>query len=169
MNKFYLFIAFLFVSAIAFGQYSGSAPITLQTPSGVSSIQWYKDGVALSGQTATSYTTSTAGVYYASFTDASTACTDDRTTFFVLLNNGSTVTLNGATNNGGGSSYQWKNGSSNAIGTGATTNTYTTSEGGLYRLDYNNGSCVVSSTDYYVFSLNAPCSAGSAAPILIRD
>lgn len=165
MTKIFFFITLMFMSSIVFGQFSGTGPVSLQVPSGVSGIQWFKDGAAIQGQTAGTYSVSTPGTYYATFTDANTTCTKDRTVNFVLINDGTSLTLNGSILTGSG--YQWKNGNVNATGSGATTNTYTTSVGGLYRLEYNNGVCKINTDDYYVYTLLTSCP--TSAPILIKN
>jgi len=153
MNKHILsFLLVVLLSAVAFGQYSGSASVRLVAPSGVTSIQWYKDGTAISGATSASYVTATPGTYYATYTDGGTICTADQTMQFVLLAYGTTVTLNGATNSGSGTNYQWIDQTGVPV-TGATSANYTTGMGGAYVLTYNNGTCTVSSKPYYVFVL----------------
>lgn len=157
MNRFILSCLLVFVSLGAFAQYSGTGPITLSTPAGVSGIQWYKDGTAVTSATSASFVTSLPGTYYASYTDATTNCTDDRTIFFVLLASGTTITLDGASNTTGGSAYQWNNAGTDI--TGATSSTYNTGTGGLYQLSYNNGSCVVNSAKYHVFVFTSTSTA----------
>jgi hypothetical protein len=146
----------------AFAQYTGTVPVTLNIPSTATAVVWYKDGVVLSGQTATTYAASSVGSYYATYTDGTTTCSTDRSLTFVLANAGTNVTLTGATNNGTGTNYLWYNGSTSIAS--ATTSNYTANTGGKYHLEYNNGSCVIKSADYYVFLL--ACSAGTTAPTL---
>jgi hypothetical protein len=145
------FLLMLIVSVYALGQYSGSGPISLGTPSGATSVQWYKDGSVISGATNSTYVASTPGIYYASYTDGGTTCNSDQTIQFVLVANGTTVTLNGTTNNGSGTDYQWLNQTGPIQG--ATTSNYTTSTGGIYTLTYTSTGCTVSSQPYYVFIL----------------
>ncbi|WP_143092682.1 Ig-like domain-containing protein, partial [Arsenicibacter rosenii] len=165
MNRLLLFLMFLLLHYHVHGQNSGSGPITLSVPESVSSIQWYKDGSAVSGAISTTYLASTTGTYYATYTDATSACTGLQTNFFILINSGTTVTLDGQTNNSGGTGYQWL--SNGAAISGATSTTYATSTGGVYSLTYSNGSCAVNTLPYQVFVLTTtvPCSA-TVAPAL---
>lgn len=67
-----------------FAQVSGNAPATLNLPiTNGTNIQWYKDGTAISGANATSYSATAAGVYYAKYDDPS-ACTGRSTTTITL-------------------------------------------------------------------------------------
>ncbi len=153
----------LFVALTSNAQtYSGTGPVTLSVPATATSVVWYKDGAVMAGQTATTYSTSAVGSYYATYTDGATACTSDRSITFVLANAGTNVTLNGLTNNGAGTNYQWYN-VATAIAS-ATTSNYTTSSGGQYQLKYNNGSCVVSTESNYVFLLTTPISLNNTCP-----
>jgi hypothetical protein len=168
MKQFSLLVGFLLLSLVSMAQYTGSLPISLGgVPSGATGVQWFKDGAAISGATAATYSATTVGNYYATYTDASTTCTADRTVSVVILNSGSSVTLNGSTNNGTGSAYQWYN--ETAIVSGANTANYTATTGGLYSLKYNNGTCEIESNKTYVFVLTNPCNAGMIAPILVKN
>lgn len=164
MKHFSLLIVFLLLSVVSKAQYTGTLPVTLSgVPSGATSVQWFKDGSAISGANAATYAATTTGNYHATFTDASTACTDDRTVSFVLLNSGGNVALNGSTNNGTGSAYQWYN--AGATVSGAATANYTATTGGLYSLKYNNGTCEIETNKTYVFVVSNNCMAGSVAPV----
>lgn len=158
------------ISLCSAAQYSGAGPVSLNAPTGSTSIQWFKDGVAVAGQTAAIFSAATAGTYYASYTDNVTSCTGDQTAQFVLLDSGNNITINGSTNNGTGSNYQWKNSGTSVAG--ETTANLTTSTGGLFSLDYTEGTCNISTTSHYVFILDASgvlCNAGSVAPILVKN
>ncbi len=158
MKHLSLLIVCLLCSLVGMAQYSGAGPVTIGgIPTGATGIQWYKDGTAIVGATNTTYNATAQGQYYATFTDASTACTDDRTTVFILVNSGQSATLTGATFNGSGSAYQWYN-SGTAV-SGATNANYTATTGGLYSLKYNNGTCDIESQKYYVFLLALPLTA----------
>jgi hypothetical protein len=164
MKQFNLLICFLLLSLVSVAQYTGSLPVTLSgIPSGATGVQWFKDGVAISGANSATYNATTAGNYYATFTDASTACTDDRTVSIVLINSGGSVNIDGSTNNGSGSAYQWYN--EGATISGANTANYTANTGGLYSLRYNNGTCEIETNKTYVFVLPSLCNAGSVAPV----
>jgi hypothetical protein len=162
MKQLNLLIMCLLWSFAAFAQYSGTGPITLSgIPAGATGIQWYKNGSVISGEINTTYTATTQGYYYATYTDASTTCTDDRTVTFLLVNNGQSATLTGATNNGGGSAYQWYRYDEGTAVAGATSANYTATTGGLYVLIYNNGTCEIETQLYYVFMLTAPITASN--------
>lgn len=164
MKKISLFICFVMLSLVSMAQYTGTLPVTLSgLPAGATGIQWFKDGSAISGETNATYTATTLGQYYATYTDATTTCSDDRTVLFILLNSGANVQLQASTSNSGGSAYQWYNAGTPV--SGANTADYTATTGGLYRLLYNNGSCTVETQKYYVFVLSgSACNAGSVAP-----
>lgn len=165
MKKISLLIGFLLFSLVSMAQYSGSGTVTLSgIPTGATGIQWYKDAAMISGATNATYTATTAGQYYAAYTDASTTCTDDRTVLFILLNSGGNVALTGSTNNSSGSAYQWYNAGS-AVAS-ATTANYTATTGGLYSLKYNNGTCEIETQKYYVFVLAAAPITTSNPPAL---
>jgi hypothetical protein len=164
MKQISLLISFLLLSFVSKAQYSGSLPVTLSgIPSGATAIQWFKDGSAVSGANSATYDATTVGNYHATFTDASTTCTDDRTVSTVIMNSGGSVNLNGSTNNGTGSAYQWYNAA--ATVSGANTANYAATTGGLYSLKYNNGTCEIETNKTYEFVLASNCMAGSAAPV----
>lgn len=168
MKQFSLLISFLLLSLVSMAQYTGSLPVTLSgVPSGATAVQWFKDGAAISGANAATYNATTIGNYYATYTDASTSCTDDRTVSVVLIDSGGSVNLNGSTNNNTGSAYQWYN--AGATVPTATTANYTATTGGLYSLKYNNGTCEIETNKTYVFVLSSPCNAGMVAPILVKN
>ena len=168
MKKINLLIAFLLLSLMSMAQYSGLCPVTLSgVPAEATAIQRYKDATAISGETNATYTATTAGQYYAAFTDASTTCTDDRTVLFVLLNSGGNVALTGSTNNSGGSAYQWYNAGTTV--SGANTANYTATTGGLYSLKYNNGTCEIETQKYYVFVLAPACTVTGIVPAIVKN
>jgi hypothetical protein len=152
MKKILFIFTLIFLALGVSAQYSGKGPVSLTAPSGATNIQWFKDGVAVPGQVGTTYVASLAGSYYASYTDATTSCTNDRTLGFVLLNSGENVVLNGNTNNSSGTAYQWYNGTISI--SGATNPNYTATTGGLYQLKFNNGICEISTVQNYVFVLD---------------
>lgn len=165
MKQFSLLVSFLLLSLVSMAQYTGSLPVTLSgTPSGATDVQWFKDGSAIPGAQSATYNATIIGNYYATFTDANTTCTNDRTVSVVLINSGGSVNLNGSTNNGTGSAYNWYN--AGATVSGANTANYTATSGGLYSLKYNNGTCEIETNKTYVFVLSSLCNAGSVAPNL---
>lgn len=168
MKKLNLLLAFLLLSIVSSAQYSGTGPLTLSgIPAGATGIQWYKDGAVISGATNPTYAATIPGQYYASYTDASTTCTDDRTVLFVLLATGENVQLQGTTNNGGGSNYQWYNDGTEVAS--ATSPDYTATTGGLYSLKYDNGTCIIESQQNYVFLLELDTDGDGIADAIDQD
>lgn len=158
MFKIILITCLLFVCYWANAQYSGSGPVTMTTPVGASNIQWYEytasGANAIVGETNSSFTTDTPGVYYAIFDNtAVTGCTGQQTNFAIIMNEGDTLTFNGSTNNSGAVSYQWYNDSTMVAG--ATTADLNVTEGGLYSLEITNATCSVTTDSYYVFEIIA--------------
>lgn len=142
-------------------QFSGSGPVRLSLPTAATSIKWYKDGVLVVDSIATTFRANVVGTYNATYIEDPVSCAVVESDYFVLVNGGGSVTLDGQVNNGGGTGYQWANGGVNIPG--ANNASYTTSTGGLFTLKYNNGTCDLSTTPYYVFVL---CNAGTEAPTL---
>ena len=136
----------------------------LSLPSAATSIKWYKDGVLVADSTATTFTTGVVGTYNATYIEDPVSCDIVQSDYFLLVNGGSTITLDGQVNNGGGTGYQWTNGGVDI--SGANSASYTTSTGGLFTLKYNNGTCDLTTTPYYVYVLLPNCSAGTVAPII---
>ncbi|MBB3842254.1 hypothetical protein FHS57_006285 [Runella defluvii] len=168
MKKINLLLGFLLLSLVSMAQYSGTGSVTLSgLPAGATAIQWHKDGSAISGETNATYTATTAGQYYATYTDASTTCTGDRTITFLLINSGQSATLTGATSNSGGTGYQWYN-AGTAV-SGANNADYTATTGGLYSLKYNNGTCEVETQKFYVFMMSPSCIVNGITPAITKN
>jgi hypothetical protein len=132
-----------------------SSPITLQSsiaPSGTNSLQWYKDGAAISGATAQTYSTAVAGSYTVRRIQVSSGCPSVSSNAIAVTNGGSTPSSTSVSTQGG-STYicssttnnvvlvsavaptastglQWYNGST-AI-SGATAQSYTATVAGSY-------------------------------------
>lgn len=161
MKKFvFQLIAFCLLSFMSYAQ---STSYTLTAASGGTGYQWFKDGVAISGATSSTYLANTAGSYYATFNNG-TCNTQTPTT--VLATSGSSVTFNASSTTG---TYQWKSGSSGSSTpiSGATSSSYTTSTAGVYSVAVTTSSCTAPSNDYYLYYLAATsgnCLAGSTAP-----
>jgi hypothetical protein len=133
-----------------------SNPVTLQSsiaPSGTNSLQWYKDGAAISGATAQTYATAVTGSYTVCRVQVSSGCPSVASNAIAVTNGGSTPSGANASVQGGGLPYicssttnnvvllssvvptgstglQWYNGST-AIA-GATAQAYTASVAGVY-------------------------------------
>ena len=173
MKRYTLLFYLLLVSLCATAQFSGAGPAVLTVPNGSSNIQWHEvtssGTTPISGETNATYSASTSGVYYATYTDNSqpASCQSHQTPFTLIIEAGETITLNGSTNNGGNSNYQWYN--DGVAISGENLDNYNATGGGFYQLVYDNGLCTVVSKPYYVFQLIPPCSAGGDAPILIKN
>jgi GEVED domain len=129
-----------------------SSPITLQSsiaPSGTNSLQWYKDGAAISGATLQTYSTAVVGAYTVRRIQVSSGCPSVASNAVSVTNggftpaattaSGSTYICSSTTNNvvlssaaapSASTGLQWYNGST-AIA-GATAQTYTASVAGVY-------------------------------------
>lgn len=162
-----LLVALSLVGMSSYAQFSGNGPVTIQTPMNVTSIQWFRDGQAIPGATNSTFSAQTPGVYYASFTDSTTACTDDRTNIFALVAGEGSVTINGATNYSSFSNFQWKNGTADVPG--ATTSSLTTQTGGLYSLTYFNGTCTLQTDAYYIYVLDYVPALASESPLVVAQ
>jgi hypothetical protein len=165
----YFLNVLLFFPLLLWGQSSGAGPFTLTAPTSATtgSIQWYKDGILITGSTATTYSATTKGTYWAKY-DAGTdaACLGVVTEYATILAESDTdvKTLTGPS---GQTGYQWyKDGT--AI-SGATSNTLaltnTTAAVGQYYLSYNNGTCPVSTSNFNVYIIT--CLAGNTAPVVV--
>lgn len=163
--KPYLLVLFYIVFSISlFAQSNSSASFTLNAPATASNIQWYKDGVAIAGQTAMSYEATMPGVYWVAYDDTCPGLTSAYT--IIIENNASsTTTLQGPP---AASNYQWIKNGVNL--NGQTTANYDlatdTSAVGTYLLSFDNGICTQTFGDIAVYVLIPPCDAGSAAPAL---
>lgn len=160
-RKLYILLLLLLIAQMSLGQFSGKGPVRLSLPSNSTAIKWYKNGVWVADSTATTFTTSVSGTYNATYIENTVSCDIIQSDYFVLLSGSNSITLDGQANNGGGTGYQWANGGVDIVG--AVTANYTTNVGGLYTLKYNNGTCDLTTTPYYVFVL---CNAGTVAPTL---
>lgn len=149
----------LLLSWVGLAQYSGQGPVTMSAPAGATNIQWFQytsgGSTALSGETGSTYASSTAGVYSPRYTVAGQPnCTDDQTVYTIIANEGEAVTLNGSTNNSGATAYQWNN--DGVAISGANTANLTVTAGGLYSLSITKGACTVESEKYFIYMLENP-------------
>jgi uncharacterized spore protein YtfJ len=121
------------------------------------SYQWNKDGVAISGATAATYTATTAGDYTVTVTTNSCPATSATTTITVNPLPTATITPGGATTfcqggnvvlsapAGAGYSYQWSKGGVTIKGAPGTAPTYTATTAGDYTVTVTANGCPVTS------------------------
>lgn len=148
-------------------QFSGGSSKVISAPTGGTGYQWYKDGVAITGANTYSYTVTTTGQYYATFTNVS-GCAVQTTGSYFTQNCGTSTNVvlsNTATSGTGG--YQWyssSDGSSFSAISGATGSSYTATAGGFYKIEITGTgslSCTISSDPFLVYLLDCPCSVSS--------
>jgi len=134
--------------------FCGSGILYANTGTGLT-YQWQNAGGNISGQTANSYTATTAGVYDVIVTQNSCSATSSPTTVTVNSYPAATITPVGSTtfcaggsvqlnaNTGTGFSYQWQNGSGNIPG--ATMTSYTATSTGVYDVIVTQNNCSTTS------------------------
>jgi len=135
----------------------GSGPFDLSTPAGVTDIQWYKDGSAISAATNQVYSASMEGVYWARYTDASSGCDSTYTDYYIIATESATdsTSFNGPS---GQSSYEWYKDSVLVASTQNFKVANQSSSTGIYYMNYDNGSCTISSQPMQLYIL-ADCTA----------
>jgi GH35 family endo-1,4-beta-xylanase len=132
----------------------GSVVLNASTGTGYT-YQWNKNGTAISGSTAASYTASQSGGYSVTITASSQTVTSSAMTVTVNANPTATITTTTPTTfcTGGsvvltssaGSSYKWNNAA--GVIAGATNSTYTATAAGTYTVTVTNASsCSATST-----------------------
>jgi hypothetical protein len=143
--------------------------VLLSAPGGANkSYQWKKNGTAISGATASSYSATTGGNYKVTVTNTVTGCfkvTPDSTVVTVKSKPAATITPQGPTtfcaggsvilsaNTGTGLTYKWKKNS--AYISGATAANYSASAAGTYRVEVTNSDgCSKASP---VITVSVPC------------
>jgi len=127
----------------------GSIRLSAKTGTGYL-YQWKKNGVNISGATASYYNATSAGSYQVKVTSGSTVDYSAPVTVTVgtilakvttsgstTIPQGGSVTLSGPT--GGGYTYQWKKNGANI--SGATASTYRVTTAGSYQLKLSSGTC----------------------------
>jgi hypothetical protein len=160
------------VGATTFCQ-GGNVTIDANTGSGLT-YQWRKNGIAISGATASSYVANASGNYKVVVTN-SNSCSDSSSAVTVVVNAlpGSTATPVGSTsicqggsvtinaNTGSGITYQWrKNG---ADISGATSSSYSATTTGIYKVvETNSNSCSDSSSAVGVIVNTLPTATATA-------
>ncbi|WKZ65901.1 MAG: hypothetical protein QY325_14160 [Flavobacteriales bacterium] len=151
----------------------GSVVLNAGTGTGYT-YQWRRNGTAISGATAASYTANLAGSYTVVVTSGSCSATSNATTVTVstaptaTITNGSSasfctgssVTLNAAT--GTGYTYQWRRSGANI--SGATAATYAATTAGNYTVTVTNGGCAATSGTTVVSTIAAPVITCSSSP-----
>ena len=148
----------------------GSVVLTAAAGTGYTYV-WKKDGIAISGATASSYTATQAGSYTATITSSGCSSTTSATQVFVTTTPTASISAGGATTfcSGGsvslsantGYTYVWKlNGT--AI-SGATTSTYSASQAGSYTVVVYNGGCAATSAATTITLTGAPVAALTAS------
>lgn len=132
----------------------GSVTLTANTGSGYT-YQWKKNGVAITGATASTYKVTSAGSYVVTVKSGTLASTSPAVSV-TLANLTATVTPASSlaiaqggsvilkSNTGTGYTYQWRKNSINI--SGATAATYTATTAGSYQVQITKGSCVAYST-----------------------
>lgn len=137
---------------------------------------WYKDSGIIPGATTSSYTATTAGIYYAVITNGPCVTTTGSRTVIVNPLPVATATAAGATafctggsvvlnaNTGSGLTYQWK---LNTIDIpGATSAAYTAAASGAYTVFVSNGTCsnTSNSINVTVSTMPAPVITSTGLP-----
>lgn len=148
--------------------------VNFTTNTGSFTKQWYKNGVAISGATASNYTATSAGDYFVMLTDAN-GCTVKSLTKKVTINatpqinvtpsdsakfcNGSSITLNADSLQG--YTFQWKRNNVNI--TGAVYRTLNISQQGDYKIKTTSNCGVVGYDSVYVTKITNPNAVITAA------
>jgi hypothetical protein len=145
-----------------------SSNFSLQANTGTGlSYQWFLNGNAITNATNASHLPTAVGSYTVSVTDAATTCSKISeptvlATTFTPQPNG-TVDFCGSqvltVPNGSSNSYQWKKDNVNI--NGATTNTYTAIQPGVYSCVITNGSCTFTTSDITLNQVATPPTANS--------
>lgn len=134
----------------------GSVVLNASTGTGYT-YAWKNSGTTISGATASSYTASQAGSYTVTVSNGGCAVTSSAVSVTVattavtatITAGGSTTFCSGASvlltaNTGTGYTYVWKR--SGAVISGATSSTYSATQGGSYTVTVTGGSCSATSS-----------------------
>lgn len=125
--------------------------------SSTETLQWYRDGYAITGATGNRYTPTSSGIYYVTATNVGgcsvsssplsiTAIKTDKPN---IARSGSDLTISESYSN-----YQWF--LNNQAIAGATLSTYAPAKCGSYSVAVTNTSCTVTSDPFTVNSLDSP-------------
>ena len=143
----------------------GSVQLNANTGSGLT-YNWRKDGVTISGATASSYVASSNGVYTVRVTSNGCQTTSSGITVSIQPLPTATIVASGSTNfcsggsvvltapSGSGLSYVWRR-DGNVI-QGATSNTMNATVSGSYTVQISNGSCSNTSAPQAINVSNGP-------------
>lgn len=146
----------------------GSSNFSLQANTGTGlSYQWFLNGNAITNATNATHLPTAVGSYTVRVTDAATTCSKISeptvlATTFTPQPNG-TVNFCGSqvlsVPNGSSNSYQWKKDNVNI--NGATTNTYTATQPGVYSCVITNGNCTFTTSNITLNQVATPPTANS--------
>jgi hypothetical protein len=170
------------------GETSCIPPTVMLTPSGSISLcngdsvqlgvvtnavymyQWFKDGNAIVGADTSFYTTTSAGVYYVTVGNSCGYTNSSMDTVSVFVNNISVTPLgNTLTANAIGATYQWMDCSSMQIISGAISQTYTPSQGGVFAVIVSENGCSDTSTCYVVIPTGIHETISSSSVLLFPN
>lgn len=149
----------------------GSVVLNASTGTGYTYV-WKRDGTAISGATAASYTATLGGTYTVDITSAGCTSTSSGTVVTVSPTPSATISAGGATTfcaggsvtlsatTGTGYSYQWRNNGSNI--SGATASSYTATAAGNFTVVVTANGCSSTSVAVVVTVNAAPTATISA-------
>ena len=153
-----------------------SSNFSLQANTGTGlSYQWFLNGNAITNATNATHLPTAVGSYTVRVTDVATTCSKMSeptvlATTFTPQPNG-TVNLCGSqvltVTNGSSNLYQWKKDNVNI--NGATTNTYTATQPGVYTCVITNGSCSFTTSNIILNQVATPPSANSTQSFNLGD
>ncbi|MBK7382081.1 MAG: right-handed parallel beta-helix repeat-containing protein [Flavobacteriales bacterium] len=143
----------------------GSVVLSANTGTGLT-YSWRKNGTAISGATASTYTATLAGSYTVVVSSGGCSTTSSIVPVTVNTTPSATITAGGATtfcgggsvtltaNSGTGYTYQWKKNGTNV--SGATAVSYAATAAGSYTVQVSNGGCSTTSAAKTVTVTAAP-------------
>jgi hypothetical protein len=162
-------VSFCFGGSVTLAVYNSTPSIPSSSPANYPQLKyiWFKDDVVISGQTSSSLTVNTTGVFYAKLDYG--LCSDDNFSSQPVTVSGATGASSVIVSSAGnpfcsnlsnttlsisnGNSYVWKK--DNAVISGATSSTYVTNLPGIYTCVVDYGGCKSTGTiDLKVFENN---------------